>query len=288
VGAIVHPPQTASVHVAVDLRRAQRAVPEQLLDDAEVGAAFEQVCGERVTEPVRMRDHAPERARVQPAPADREEERVLGAARELRAGIPEVAREPVTGFLAERDDTLLAAFTEDVHSLLVEVHVGEIELDGFPAAQPGRVDELGKRAVAEGNRALALERLQLAIDIAGLLHVRESSRASGCKRDVGHVSWTDSEAEQSAHGCELAGDGRRSEPPRPAPTELRREVGEDASVDVLEDQATLPEPGGEGLEIGAIGATCRIGERCGSEKPLYCCLWTHESVFAARPLVPAG
>ena len=55
VRAIVDAAQPATVHVAVDLRRRERAVPEQLLDHAQVGAALEEVRGERVTQAVRVR-----------------------------------------------------------------------------------------------------------------------------------------------------------------------------------------------------------------------------------------
>src|SRR4249919_2763267 len=40
--------------VRVPLRRREVGVPEHLLDAAEVGAALEQVCGERVAEQVRV------------------------------------------------------------------------------------------------------------------------------------------------------------------------------------------------------------------------------------------
>ena len=83
--AVVDLAQAARVDVAVHLRRRERAVAEQLLDRAQVGAALEQVRRERVPQPVRVRKQAAQRARVEPAAARREEERVLGAARELRA-----------------------------------------------------------------------------------------------------------------------------------------------------------------------------------------------------------
>ena len=79
--AVVDLPQEAGVHVAVHLRRRERAVAEQLLDRAQVGAALEQVRREGVPQAVRMRKQAAERARVETAAARREEERVLGSAR---------------------------------------------------------------------------------------------------------------------------------------------------------------------------------------------------------------
>src|SRR4029450_3323252 len=112
--AVVDAAQAAGVDVAVDLCRRERAVAEQLLDHAEVGAALEQMGGERVAEPMRVRDQASERARVESAPPRREEKRVLGTGaggatlrpgaagfaggassleRELRAAVGEIGRE---------------------------------------------------------------------------------------------------------------------------------------------------------------------------------------------------
>ena len=97
---VVDPAQPPAVHVRVHLRRRQRAVTEELLDDAEVGTAFEEVRRERVPEPVRMPEEAPQRARVEPAPARREEEGVVRAPRELRARVAEVPCSPVRRLLA--------------------------------------------------------------------------------------------------------------------------------------------------------------------------------------------
>ena len=84
--AVVDLAQALAVDVAVDLRRRERRVAEQLLDRPQVGAAFEQVRRERVAQAVRMRRDPPERARVEAPAAHGEEERVLGSGRELRAG----------------------------------------------------------------------------------------------------------------------------------------------------------------------------------------------------------
>jgi hypothetical protein len=54
MGAVIDPAQAAAVDVAVDLRRRKRAVAEQLLDDAKIGAALQQMSGECMAEPVRV------------------------------------------------------------------------------------------------------------------------------------------------------------------------------------------------------------------------------------------
>ena len=84
---------------------------------------------------------------VSSRPARGDEERVLGAADELRSRLADVAGEPVRGLLAERDDALLAALAADVDGLLLVVDVHEVEPNGFAAPQSGRVDELEQRAV---------------------------------------------------------------------------------------------------------------------------------------------
>ena len=132
---VVDAAKVPAVDVAVDLRRRERAVPEQLLDHAQVGAALEQVRGERMAEAVRMGHEPSERARVQAAAAGGDEERVLGACDEFRPAVTEVEPDPVGGLLAERDDPLLLALAADVDRLGVEVDVREVEPDGLVAAQ---------------------------------------------------------------------------------------------------------------------------------------------------------
>ena len=66
---VVDAAQVARVDVAVELRRRERAVAEQLLDRAQVGAAVEQVGRERVPEAVRVGDDPAQRARVEAAAA---------------------------------------------------------------------------------------------------------------------------------------------------------------------------------------------------------------------------
>ena len=53
--SVVDTAEAFSVHVAVDLRRRERRVSEELLDRAEVGASFEEMSGKRVSEAVWMR-----------------------------------------------------------------------------------------------------------------------------------------------------------------------------------------------------------------------------------------
>src|SRR5215211_6975540 len=137
MGSVIDAAEPPAVDVGIHLRCRERAVAEQLLDHAQVGAALEQMGRECVPEAMRVGDEPPQRARVQAAAARREKERLLGAARELGARLVHVAGEPVGGLLAERHRPFLAALAADMHELLVEVDVGEVEVDRLAAAQSG-------------------------------------------------------------------------------------------------------------------------------------------------------
>src|SRR6185437_14824653 len=81
---VVDAAQMTRVDVAVDLRRGERAVAEQLLDRAEIRSAVEQVGGECVPQPVRVRDDAAQRARVEASAASGEKQGVVRAGSQLR------------------------------------------------------------------------------------------------------------------------------------------------------------------------------------------------------------
>ena len=115
-----------------------------------------------------MREEATERARVEPAAARRQEERVVGAACKRRPRLVQVTRDPMRGLLAERHDALLRALPAYAHVLLLEVDVGEVEPDRLGGAEPGRIHELDERAVSQLERALAVEPLEHRIDLGRL------------------------------------------------------------------------------------------------------------------------
>src|SRR2546421_6219798 len=252
--AVVDLSQARSVHVAVHLRGGERAVAEQLLDRAQVGAALEQMRRERVAQAVRVWKQPPERARVEPTPARGEEKRVHRAARQLRPRVAEVDRPAVGGLLAQRHDPLLVALAPDAEELLLEVDVDQVEVDGLLRAQAGGVDELHERAVPDGERPVARERLELAVDLLGPQRVRKATRPTRREGRVGHTLGAERVTQEGPYRSELAADRRRGKPPRSA-SQFRRVVGEAADVDVLEPRSALPQPGAELLDVDAIGAT---------------------------------
>src|SRR6476659_7361864 len=209
--AIVDAAQPAGVHVAVDLSCRERAVAEELLDYAQVGAALEQVSGEGVSETVRVRDEPAERAGVEPPAARREKERVLGAHRQLRASLAEIRGQAIGSFLAEWHRALLAALAPNGDGLLLEVAVLEVEADRLGAAQAGRIDQLDERAVAEPEGAVSAQPLEQRVHLACLGRRRQAACALRRQRGVGDARRSQRVREQRPDRGELASDARRGE-----------------------------------------------------------------------------
>jgi hypothetical protein len=107
---------------------------QQLLNHAQVGAALEEVRREGVAQPVWVTEEPPHRARVEPSPAHREEERVDRTLGQLGPSVAQVAGNVVGRLLSERHYALLAALSVHVHGLALEVHVCEVEPDGLGAS----------------------------------------------------------------------------------------------------------------------------------------------------------
>src|SRR5688572_28445190 len=124
-----------------------------------------------------MGEEPAERARVEAAAAEREEDGIDRAAGELRPAVLEVAPQPVGSLLAQRDDALLVALAAHPHRLLLEVDVRQIEADCLSAAQASRVDELEQSAVPEPQRVVAFERAQDSIYLLGFGRVRQPPAA---------------------------------------------------------------------------------------------------------------
>src|SRR5881275_1278390 len=92
VEAIVDRAQPRFEHVRVDLRRREVGVAEHQLNRAQVGAAFEQMRGERVAEDVRTqraRQSGLQRVLLQDLPeADAAERAAAGVEEQTRRGAP--------------------------------------------------------------------------------------------------------------------------------------------------------------------------------------------------------
>ena len=200
--------------------------------------------------------------------------------RELGPRVAQVAAEPVRRLLAERHDALLAALAAaDVHELLLEVDVAEVEADRLGAAEPGGVDELDERAVPQRDRAVALERLERALDLGGRGSVGQAPRASRREACVGHALRPERMPEEGAHGGQLAADRRRGELPAAVPPPRAAEpgdvVGEDADVDRVEARASPVEPVAELPDVAAVRAARRLAQRRRGEEAVGCRMRVH-------------
>ena len=237
MGMVVDAAQPLRVDVAVHLRRGERRVAEQLLDRRagrrrpRAGASRTRGAGgagwgtsRRSVEVSRRRPRA------------ERNERVLGAAGELRARVAQVARDERGRLLAERDDAVLRALAvADVDELLLEVDVAEVEPDRLRAAQPGRVDELDQRAVAESRAAPSLgEPGDDRVDLARLRRVGKPARPPRARA------------------------GRRAT--RSAPSEKRRSARTAASLRAIVAGASLP-PGRGPAELGRPSRRARARRR---------------------------
>ena len=151
--------------VRVPLRRRDVGVAEHLLDAAQVGAALEQVGGERVAQEVRMHAAGLEARAVgelaqdekgagagQRAAAGVEEEIGPVAPVEMRATERHVAAERLGRRPAERDEPLLVALPDDAHDPGLEVDRRLAQADGLGDPQPRAVEELDEGAVAQRTR----------------------------------------------------------------------------------------------------------------------------------------
>jgi aminopeptidase len=257
-------------------------VAEQFLDRSQVSAPLKEVRRKCVAQPVRVRDEPSECRGVEPPSTRREEERVLGAAGELWTRLAEVARDEARGLFSQRDEPILAALAEaDVHGLLLEVDVAQIEPDRLRAAQPCRVDELDERLVSQRECSIAAEPIDEALNLTLLRCVGQPARALGRKGSIRNVLRPEHEPKERADRGQLSGDrGGREPAGGPRVTQFGHPVGEHADVHVL-DRAVRTEPAAELAQIGPIDAAGPVADAGGGEEALCCGLEGHPVEFAA-------
>ena len=273
--------------MAIDLRGRERRVPEQFLDHAQVRAAFEEMCGERVAEPVRVAEEPAHGARVELSAARGEEERVDGPSSQLGPSIAQVAGHMVCRLFSERHDSLFAALSPHMHGLALEVHVGKVEPHGFGAPEPTRVQELEERAIPEGERRVAVRELQQMFDLGDLRRVGKMPRSSWSQQSIGDGRRAECETNACSYRSQSARDRCRREPVAPGP-EIPDPVCEDAGVDVVEAELMRVEPRREGPQIGAVRPTGRLGQAAVLEEAIDGGVGVHGHVFAFATASPPG
>lgn len=198
---------------------------EELLDDSQVGSALEEMRGEGVPEAMRVGQEAAQRRGVERAATGGEEERVDGSPRELRPRLLEVQAQPIRRLLAQGDDALLAALAPHPHQLLLELYVGEREVDDFLSTEPGRISELEERSVPEPKRTALLEPREEAVGLVRARRVRKAPPSPAREREIGHAARSESGANQRADRGELARDRRLRELPRVSARAVGPELG---------------------------------------------------------------
>ncbi len=179
----------------------------------------------------------------------------------------------------------------DVYGLLLEVDVAQVEVDGLPAAEAGRVDELEERSVPNRQSIVAGDLVEDGVDLFRLRRFRQPSCVPGPGLPVGNSSRPQREAKESPNGCELPGDRRPGELPGISPGPVRAELGrvgaERGRVDTRKRAATSAEPRRELLDVDAIGAAGRVGEIRRRQKALYLGMVRHEPGFVLPTRLPA-
>ena len=150
------------VDVGVDLGGEDGFVAEHFLDDAEVGAVFDEVGREGVAEGVGgdfLVDACDERLLLDEVedghPAERaavfvEEGDVVEGGLGGRGASGQIGREGVRRHLAEGDEPFLVAFADYAHEAFLEVDVRDEQAAGLGDPQAAAVEDLEDGAVAEG------------------------------------------------------------------------------------------------------------------------------------------
>lgn len=204
--------QSPGRHVRVDLGGREVRVAKELLHNAEVGAAVEQMRCERVPQGVRRDAHrqpgqAPKAIESVPQPSypqrrsravqeDCDEMRIviLPAIDEHRAAIGEVFLKRGASWTAEEADALLAALSDDPELSATKVERTKVSSGQLADAKAGRICRLNECPVAERERAskLTVVRARRHVAIDGreqpddLIGLQDSRQPSGQarRRDV--------------------------------------------------------------------------------------------------------
>lgn len=218
--------QSAFIDMGIDLRRRDIAVPEQFLDDAEVGTAREQVGREAVAKHVRMHmmqtrpastssDDLPDRDTLQRSTGGREQQMAVvppGAVRNEFLVQPfQIAFDRVLCRGADGHDSLFAALP--VHEQYAErlVVVANLERTDFARAQARGIHQLKHRSIARPEpTAFRRRRVQQLLHLDRRQHIRKLAparwRFEQSRRIVIDLIVGLEESKEHAHRGEMARD----------------------------------------------------------------------------------
>ena len=201
---------------------------EHLLDDPQVGPAFDQVGGEGMTESVRRnllvdaRGHRPFLHEVEDghaaegaAEAVQEKDVLIRAGGRFGPG-GQVVADGSGGHFPERDDPLFVALADDIDITLVEVDVRLEEAGALAHAEAAAVQDFQDRAVPKAGGGLQVHGFHDGID---LFHRQDGGEVFAQLRGVDpvagvvlQVAFLDAPVEERAQGAEQAGLGTLGEP----------------------------------------------------------------------------
>ena len=236
--AVIDLAKAFGVDMAVHLRGGEGGVAEELLDGAEVGAAFEQMRREGVTKAMRIWQEPTQRGRVERVAARREKERVRRAVRQGRPAALEVETKAVRGLLAERNSALLSPLAAHVDQLLLEVDVPQLEINDFLRAQSSRVHEFEEGTVAKTESTVSVDGRDQVVGLVDARCVRKTPPPATRERQIRHAAGAERDTNQRAHRSELPRNGRLGELPRLAPRPVGSEVGgvlgEGAGIEIVQ------------------------------------------------------
>ncbi len=170
--------EAAAGDVGIDFGGGDAGVAEHFLDDPEIGAVFEEVGGEAVSEHVRgdvaldageagaFLDAEPEGDRGERGAAAGEEDSG-GRARGEEAGAAgvEVVLEGIDGLAAGGDDAFLVAFADDIDEAGVEVELFEADVAEFGEAEAGGIGQFEGGLIAQGVGGFGGDGLEEAADL---------------------------------------------------------------------------------------------------------------------------
>ena len=214
VRAVVDTAEALRVDVAVDLRRRQGRVAEQLLDHAQVGAALEQVRRERVTQAMRVRGSRRRSVEVSSRrPRAERKSASLGAARELRAAPRAGSARPSAPpprRAARCGPSRPCRAGRARAPARSRRRRGRARRPRRCAGRPSRRARPARGCAARAGRRRRAPSSS-AVDLGLLRRVGQPARAARRERDLGHARRAEREAQQRADGREPARDRRGRE-----------------------------------------------------------------------------
>ena len=213
------------VEVGVDLGRRQVAVPEKLLDTAQVAARLEEMGGAAVAEKVRVDTGVdalavgpagetpgdPASAQATATRADEEGRLIRGGLRRAH-GEPEL--ESLAGRATDRQDPGALPLARDTDESFAEVEIGAIDRDEFTHPERGRVEKLEKRAV-EYRLGVDGGKVEQAADKVGVENLGEWPRLTGgthVEEGGTAPAFPGEMTEETADGGQFAGEGAGAAP----------------------------------------------------------------------------